>query len=183
MQFNLPLARIVLYCVLAFFSFVLFCICAARIDYTTHIHPKDPLNGRKRFHDPVVALLLVTTLATMPWSLFAAYTIHYRYEDTRISTFMVEAIAMSVLWLFWIVGSSIASSMWGNLAGCQQFSQCRLLSALVAMSWLGWIALTILLGFCLLFSIANRAFMEPLHGRWNPRDSVFGDSRRKSAVV
>jgi hypothetical protein len=174
MQFNLPLARIVLYCVLAFFSFLLFCLCAARLNYTTHLPRGDTLNGGVNFYDPIVVELLVTTLFTIPWAAFAAYSIHFRYENRYVCTFRAEAIVMSILWLFWIVGASIASSIWGNLSWCQQFEACRVLSALLAFAWLGWLALSVLLGFCLLFCFANSAFMEPLHGRWNPRQSVFG---------
>lgn len=63
---------------------------------------------------------------------------------------------------------------WGALGFCQQFNACRVLSALVAFAWLGWLTLTLLLAFSLLFSIANKASREPLHGRWNPRASGFG---------
>ena len=63
--------------------------------------------------------------------------------------------------------------MWGNLQWCQQYQPCRLLSALVAFSWLGWIVLTAILGISLMFTFANKAFLEPLHGRWDPRMSTY----------
>ena len=66
--------------------------------------------------------------------------------------------------------------MWGNIEWCQTFEACRILSALLAFSWLGWLVLSLLLGFSLLFSFANKGFMDPSHGRWNPRESHYPDT-------
>ena len=127
------------------------------------------------------------------------YSIYKRYENPYLSTFLGEIIALSILWLFWIVGTATASvsdsfgcwftsaqflthttthpqSMWGNIEWCQTMEACRVLSALLAFSWLGWLVLSLLLGFSLLFSFANKGFMDPLHGRWNPRESRYPDS-------
>ena len=129
------------------------------------------------------------------------YSIYKRYENPYLSTFLGEIIGLSTLWLFWIVGTAIASvsdsflvgsyrnsflitlppldncqSMWGNIELCQTLEACRILSALLAFSWLGWLVLSLLLGFSLLFSFANKGFMDPLHGRWNPRESRYPDT-------
>jgi len=175
MQFDLPIFRIALYSALTFFSFILLCLCAARLNYTNHLNKGDPLNGGETFYDPVVAELLVTTLLTMPWCIFIAFSIHRRYENRYISTFLAEIVGLAVLWILWIAGAGAASNMWGSLSWCQQIEACRVLSALVAFSWLGWLTLTGLLGLSLLFSIANSALQEPLHGRWNPRQSQYVD--------
>ena len=37
------------------------------------------------------------------------YSIYKRYENPYLSTFLGEIIGLSVLWLFWIVGTAIAS--------------------------------------------------------------------------
>ena len=37
------------------------------------------------------------------------YSIYERYENPYLSTFLGEIIGLSVLWLFWIVGTAIAS--------------------------------------------------------------------------
>jgi len=66
--------------------------------------------------------------------------------------------------------------MWGDLSPCHNYHACRLLSALVAFSWLGWVTLTAILAVNILFSFANKALMEPLHGRWDPRISHYRDS-------
>ena len=37
------------------------------------------------------------------------YSIYKRYENPYLSTFLGEIIGLSILWLFWIVGTAIAS--------------------------------------------------------------------------
>ncbi|KAG6888881.1 hypothetical protein C0995_005136 [Termitomyces sp. Mi166 len=84
-----------------------------------------------------------------------------------LSTFRDELLVLVVLWFFWIIGASIAS-----------FNPCRVLSALEAFSWLGWVALTMLVVVNALFGFANKAFLEPLHGRWDPRASTYNPSSK-----
>jgi hypothetical protein len=176
MQLNIPLVRMVLYGILALFSFLLFCLCAARLNYTNHLPKGDPLNGGRSFYDPIVAELLFTTLITMPWCAYIILAIHRRYESGFFTSFLAEIVGLAILWIFWIAGAAGASQIWGNLSWCQEFEACRVLSALMAFAWLGWLTLTALLGFSLLFSIANKATEEPLHGRWNPRQSQYNDN-------
>jgi len=176
MQFDFSIIRVGMYGLLSLFSFLVLCLSAARLRYTTHPPEDDPLDNIGSFYDPIIAEILFTMLLTIPWCFFMMYSIYKRYENPYLSTFLGEIIGLSVLWLFWIVGAAIASSMWGNIEWCQTFEACRILSALLAFSWLGWLVLSLLLGFSLLFSFANKGFMDPLHGRWNPRESRYPDS-------
>lgn len=76
MPFSLPAVRISLYCALvslpkssqiylttktfllqAFFTFILFCLTAARLNYTSNLPPGDPLNGGRNFHGEESILL------------------------------------------------------------------------------------------------------------------------------
>lgn len=176
MLLDFSVIRMGMYSLLALFSILVLGLSAARLQYTTHLPIGDPLNNGRSFHDPVVAEILFTTLLTIIWCIFIIYSIHKRYENPYLSTFLGEIIGLSVLWIFWIVGAAIASTMWGNLGWCQTFEACRVLSAFIAFSWLAWLVLTLLLGFSLLFSFANKGFMDPLHGRWNPRESHYVDT-------
>jgi hypothetical protein len=45
--------------------------------------------------------------------------------------------------------------------------------ALIGFAWLGWLVVLVLLGLNLMFAIANKAWLEPLHGRWDPRVSQY----------
>jgi len=173
MQPDIPVLRMWIYGALFFFSFILMCLAAARLNYTNHIPKGDTLNGGQSFSDPIVAEILFTTLMTMPWSILIMFCIHKRFEKPY-TIFLYELVGLSILWIFWIAGAGGATTPWGNLSWCQQFEACRVLSALVAFAWLGWLSITAVLGLTLLFAIANKSFNEPLHGRWNPRESTYG---------
>jgi len=168
----LPPLRIFLYCVLFVFSVVLLGLSAARLHYTTHLEPFDPLNEGVSFYDPIVAELVATTIFTMLWSPYVIHAIYARREQGFLTTFAGEILGLSVLFLFWIVGAGISTSLWGNLGFCHQYQPCRLLTALVAFTWLGWIVLLMLLISSFLHPLANGGFNEPLHGWVYPRDSV-----------
>lgn len=115
-----------------------------------------------------------------------------RCDRLVIHTFAVECIALSMFWMMWFVGTAIATvsslhlsresypdadvminaqTSWGNLGWCHEFSPCRVLTALVAFAWIGWIVLLSLLGLALVHTFVNRAWTEPMHGYLYPRDS------------
>jgi len=181
LSFDIPPVRFGLYIALTVFSAVLFGLTAARLRYTTHLPTGDPLNNGRSFYDPVIAELLFTTFITMIWCIFGIIAIFRRLEFRFFTTFLGEILVLTIIWLFWIIGAAVATSIWGDLSWCQHFYQCRLLTAIVAFSWLGWITLTALLVITVLFSIANNALQQPLHGRWDPRISTYS-SRRTSRV-
>jgi hypothetical protein len=155
--------RLTLYAVLAVFAFFTFALAAARIHYTTHLvgHSGD-------FYEPVVAEILATALLTMGWSIFVILVIYKRLEIPRVGTFIAEVVGLGVLFLFWIVGAGIASTAWGDISLCL-LSACKVLASLLAFTWLSWIVVLALLITSLMFAIANKAWNEPLHGRWDPR--------------
>lgn len=118
------------------------------------------------------------------------FAIHKRFEHPYFGIFAAEIAGLVVLWFFWILGAGIASvsshswspsqqtnrefcfqTVLGPDANCR-LSACSVASALLAFSWLGWITLSGILAVALLFSFANSAFREPLHGRWDPRQSM-----------
>ncbi|PPQ82277.1 hypothetical protein CVT24_001445 [Panaeolus cyanescens] len=109
MQFSLPAVRISLYCALTFFTFILFCLTAARLNYTGNLPPGDPLNGGRNFHDPIAVELLITCLMAIPWSIFVALTIHNRWENPHLSTFRGEIAGLSLIWIFYIIGAAVAT--------------------------------------------------------------------------
>ncbi|KAH6888238.1 hypothetical protein BKA70DRAFT_1121908 [Coprinopsis sp. MPI-PUGE-AT-0042] len=170
---DLPHIRLGLYIALFIFSLFVFILSCVRLGYTTRISSNDPLNGGRPFHDPVVAELLFTSLIAMPWSAFVIYSIHKRYENRWVSRFREELVGLGILWLFWMVGTAIATSIWPNLSWCSSFSPCQVLSALLAFCWLGWIALTALLVITLIFVVVNKTWTEPLHGKWDPRQTIY----------
>ncbi|ESK86432.1 hypothetical protein Moror_4939 [Moniliophthora roreri MCA 2997] len=162
--------RIWLYITLLVFSFILFALCCARINYTTNLSFEDPLNEGRRFYDPVVVELLVATLLTMGW---CAFMIFLYFKDTVnpvIRHYREELIVLLILWLLWLGGAAAASDIWGGLNWCQQFQPCRVLSALLAFAWLGFITLTAIIGVSSYVSWSYGGLVTPLHRRDSSRE-------------
>ncbi|KAJ6630931.1 hypothetical protein B0H10DRAFT_1979925 [Mycena sp. CBHHK59/15] len=173
----LGIIRTFLYSVFGVFSLVLFGLTAARLRYTTHLPPGDPLNDGHDFFDPIVVELLFSALLGMIWSIYAVITIHHLREDRYIYSFFSEIVVLSILFLLYLVGAAIATTFWGNLRFCHQFRPCRILTTLVAFAWMSWIIILFLLIASVSVAIANAAFFSPFHGRWNPRESTYSDRR------
>ncbi|EKM49041.1 uncharacterized protein PHACADRAFT_265891 [Phanerochaete carnosa HHB-10118-sp] len=158
-------------CLLWLFAAVTLGLSAARIHYTLHIPPGDPLNRGVDFYDPIVAELLATSAITVLWVPWVVSIITRTYDYGIVSTFLSETIGLFILFVLWLVGAAIATSSWGNLAWCHIYLPCRVLTALVAFAWMSFIMVFVLLIISVMFSIANRAFKQPMHGRYDPRSS------------
>ncbi|TDL14260.1 hypothetical protein BD410DRAFT_734356 [Rickenella mellea] len=182
-----PVVRAILYIVLWTFALITFALSAARLHYTTHLPKGDPLNHGHRFYDPIVAELLFTSLVTLFWAPFVIHMIHGRHEHRYMSKVWHELVGLSVLWLFWIVGAAVATSIWPNLPHvCPQFQACRILTAMVAFAWLGWITIFALLVVTLMYAMANSSWQEPAHGHWvreDPRASTYSSSQYPTHTV
>ncbi|KAF5353290.1 hypothetical protein D9756_007967 [Leucocoprinus leucothites] len=164
LSFEIPPVRLGLYAILTLFSLILFCLTATRLHYT---------NTNLNFYESYAAELIFTGLVTMIWCIFVILAMFKRFEFRFITTFLGEIVVLVILWFFWVVGAGIASTSWAGIDNCQQFEACRVLSALLAFAWLSWITLTALLIVTVLFSVANHALQQPLHGRWDPRISAY----------
>lgn len=57
--------------------------------------------------------------------------------------------------------------IWPNLPKiCSQYEACRILTAMVAFAWIGWITLTVLMFTTMMYARANSSWSEPAHGNW-----------------
>ncbi|KIJ28904.1 hypothetical protein M422DRAFT_269784 [Sphaerobolus stellatus SS14] len=161
------LCRLWLYIALLLFSGTLVGLTAERLKYTLHLPPTDPLNNGKPFFDRVVAELFATSIFTFFWSIHMIHTISRSIEKggffRRIA---FELIFMWILWVLYLVGAAVATTLWGDLSFCWQFEACRLLTALVAFSWIGWITITVLWVTTFIFAFTRGAWMRPAHTRW-----------------
>ncbi|KAF9241294.1 hypothetical protein BU15DRAFT_73421 [Melanogaster broomeanus] len=175
-------ARVLLYCLLFFFSIIVMALCAVRLHYTTHLSRFDSLNYGVQFYDPVVVELLVTSILTLFWAPFIARTIHSRLEHRFINSFAAELIALFVFFFLWVVGAGIASQS----TRCQRslgksllllgLLGMRVLTTMLAFAWLCWLIVFALFVMSLLFAMANKAFRDPMHGRWDRRATQYGDT-------
>ncbi|KAG6331586.1 hypothetical protein ID866_7501 [Astraeus odoratus] len=177
--------RVFLYILLFIFSAVVMSLCAVRLHYTLHLSPDDPLNGGVRFYDHIVVELLVTSILTM----ICTRTIHKRLEHRHVNYFRGELIGLFVLFILWIVGAAVATrtsnpptldTHWGNLSSCWVYSSCRILTAMLAFTWLSWILVLALFATSFLFASANKAFRDPMHGRWDRRATHYGDTAMRN---
>lgn len=135
--------RLPLYCILWFFSVVVFGLTITRLNYTLHLPKGDPLNHGADFYDPVVAELLVCSLLAFG---FAPFIVKPDFMSalrvnlfSEVSPAVTETIALAALWLLWLIGAGIATSIWPNLSFCYNFAACRVLAAMTAFAWLGWL--------------------------------------------
>lgn len=83
-----------------------------------------------------------------------------------MSTFGGELVGLVILFVLWIVGAAIATQKWGNLAWCHVFSTCRLLTAIVAFTWMSWIMTFFLTVSCIWYILRNDGFTQPVHGKY-----------------
>lgn len=138
MALNVSRVRMILYAILVLLSIILFWLCVARLVFTTDLG----------FYDPIVVELLISTILAIVWSFFILYCIYKRVQFQFVSTFRDEIIGLFVLWLFWIIGCSIATSRWGYISCPELQRPCDVIAALLAFSWLGWIVITAILITC-----------------------------------
>jgi len=172
--------RVAFYVILFMFSAVMIGLTAARLEYTTHLPPWDPLNHGHSFYNPIVAELLASSCLSLLWSLFALHILFpgWTFEYGVFSSFAGEMVGLFCLFVLWLVGAAISSTMWAELGWCHEYEACRLLTALVAFAWLGWAMLLFLLFITILFAVVNRALFWQMHGRYDPRTSGFGRTVR-----
>ncbi|KAI0701528.1 hypothetical protein C8T65DRAFT_656185 [Cerioporus squamosus] len=132
--------RLPLYIILWVFAALLFILTCVRLNYTLHLPAGDTLNHGVDFYDPIVAELLVCSLLSLGSIPFVLGWIP-PVLGSAASSNLLELTALSVLWLLWLVGCCVSTSIWPNLTFCMQFAPCRILTAMMAFAWLGWTAL------------------------------------------
>ncbi|KAG9014006.1 hypothetical protein FRB94_000203 [Tulasnella sp. JGI-2019a] len=162
--------RLILYSILMFWAFLLFCLCCARMSYTSYAGPNRVLS----YYDAAIGELLVSAIFTLFFVPTMFWMIRSRSSAIPARVWF-EVTGLSVLWLFWICGAGAASNYFGSLSWCHD-GACSVVRALLAFAWLGWITLTVLLGGSLAFAIK--------YGGWNSEvcDSWGSTAGRNSKV-
>ncbi|KAI8984811.1 hypothetical protein BD414DRAFT_489299 [Trametes punicea] len=172
------LLRLPLYIILWVFAGVLLILTSVRLNYTLHLPRGDPLNGGVDFFDPIVAHLLVCSLLALATIPFVMRWVPQPITSAA-SANLFELTALSVIWLLWLVGCAVSTSVWPNLAFCYQFAACRVLAAMMAFAWLGWIVLVGLIVLAVLNAVAKaRPARAPIMVEWasQPGSARFGAS-------
>ncbi|KAI0637492.1 hypothetical protein C8Q77DRAFT_369402 [Trametes polyzona] len=173
--------RLPLYITLWVFAALLLILTSVRLNYTLHLPKGDPLNGGTNFFDPIVAHLLVCSLLALGSIPFVMHWVPPLITSAA-SANLFELAALSVIWLLWLVGCVVSTSIWPNLQFCYQFAPCRILSAMMAFAWLGWISLVVLIVLAVLTAVQKaRPSRSPLMVEWASNSSFAGQGTHHSA--
>jgi len=106
------------------------------------VHHTKKLAG---FYDPIVVELMVTAVLTMLWVPFAILGLLRRAVSSMTTGALhTEALGLFVLWVMWLVGSAIATNKWPSKAFCGFGKQCNVLIAIVALGWVAFGLLTLI---------------------------------------
>ncbi|KAI5831756.1 hypothetical protein K523DRAFT_409244 [Schizophyllum commune Tattone D] len=149
-----------LYTLLGMLSVTLIGLTITRIVRTESVYPWG-------FYDRIIAELLATSLLTLPVTLHAFHTLERRIDTGIGRSFAHELGILLVLWILWLVGAAIATSHWTDLYSCWYLFGCRLLTAIVAISWSGFGVLTFLIIASAVLGRLKGGFMRPMHAQYS----------------
>ncbi|RDB18324.1 hypothetical protein Hypma_000511 [Hypsizygus marmoreus] len=138
--------RFALYAALILFAITLIGLTSARINYTRNLRFSDPLHGGFPYYDPIIVELLVTSILAFLWSLPMMFLIQRHASRGFATSYAFEMLGLFILWVMYLVGAAIATNKWRNIGFCRGFfGQCRILTAILAFSWIAWATVTFLL--------------------------------------
>jgi hypothetical protein len=166
----LTLFRLVCYAILWVFAACTLGMAAARLHYTLHLPARDPLNDGISFYDGIIAEIVAASGLTILLTPLLFVRIHRRHDRGFMSTLGGELAALTILFVLWLVGAIIVTKKWGDLGWCHVYSACRLLTAIVAFTWMSWIMTFFLLVSCLWYIIRHSGSTHPVHGRYYTDD-------------
>ncbi|CAG7848856.1 SubName: Full=Uncharacterized protein {ECO:0000313/EMBL:CCA74990.1} [Serendipita indica DSM 11827] len=132
------------YIILGVLSILLLIFTIARLVYTLSPRSDRFLNNGRPFYETTVVELVVCGLFTLPFSGLMVFGLRTRLK-APFTTALFEVIILGLLWFLWIGGAGSATSIWPDLNFCVQYSPCRVLQAMIAWAWLGWIVITFIL--------------------------------------
>ncbi|KZT33109.1 hypothetical protein SISSUDRAFT_1054627 [Sistotremastrum suecicum HHB10207 ss-3] len=173
-----PAVRASMYGVLTFLSFMLFALSTARITYTAHLAPSDPLNHGVPFTDSVVVELLLTSLLFLFISPIWVWILWKRVKGWYARVW-IEISVLSVLWCFLLIGMEKSTSIWPNLSFCATQIPCAVLQAMVAFAWLAWVLLSVMIGIGVVSAFRRRGWKDWSweYGTMKVREPVFRKMR------
>ncbi|KAI6028174.1 hypothetical protein EDC04DRAFT_161522 [Pisolithus marmoratus] len=187
--------RVFLYILLSIFSAVVMLLCAFTFcshdgAYVfTEVTSLTDTGTRIIFDYRVDVELLLTSILSVVWSFLIGWTIYKRIERHYVNTFSAELVGLLFFFLLWVFGATFGSLspgyethyssseitykiQWGP--SCWVYSTCRVLTATFVFAWVSSIVVLALFITSFLFASANKAFRDPLHGRWDRRAMLRG---------
>ncbi|ELU42147.1 MARVEL domain-containing protein [Rhizoctonia solani AG-1 IA] len=166
---TLVMVRLALYLFALLFSMVVFSLTIVRLNYTDRRRDPliDPLRGGQAFYDPPIPELLVASFLTMCFALWMMFVIYRRYGHRILTKTWFELLWLFILWGLWLGGAASAAALWPNLNWCQIYKPCRILVALMAFAWMGFIILTFLMVGTLFVASTRGGWYDHTHSEWS----------------
>ncbi|KAK7046128.1 hypothetical protein VNI00_007131 [Paramarasmius palmivorus] len=108
-------------------------------------------------------LSLLRSTSTLPSVANRIFLYFRNTVNPVIKHYREELVVLLILWLLWLGGAAAASDIWSGLSWCQRFQPCRVLSALLAFVWLGFLTLTAIIALSSYVSWQYGGLVTPLH--------------------
>ncbi|KNZ78573.1 hypothetical protein J132_11212 [Termitomyces sp. J132] len=168
MSFHGPL-RAGLYSALFIFSVILLGLTAARVHHTKSLGSPDTISrGRSGYYEPITVELLSTSIIATLFSLPLMACLCSR-RGFGLPHFLTELLGILSLFVLYLVGAAIFTHKYRRISYCRgYFLQCRIVSAIMAFSWMSW-AITL---FLLLAALAAL-----FHFRQHGSNTGYGDRK------
>ncbi|KAK0210039.1 hypothetical protein DFS33DRAFT_1290164 [Desarmillaria ectypa] len=99
-----------------------------------------------KFHEPIIVELLVSACLAIIWAPIAGILVLSEHNTSHKSgRFRSEMLGTFVLWVMWLVGAvDTTNRIIPGRNWCGPGKQCRILTTILAFSWIGWSFLTII---------------------------------------
>ncbi|PVF99948.1 hypothetical protein CPB86DRAFT_682614, partial [Serendipita vermifera] len=143
------------YVLLMFWSLMLLIFAVARLVYTLRPRGDRFLNNGRPFYEPTIVELLICAVLGMIFGAMMVFTLRTHRGMGPLSKNGFETAVLAILWFLWVGGAGSATTTWPDLNFCIQFSTCRVLQAMMAWAWLGWITITLILLTSIAFAWRN----------------------------
>ncbi|SJL05131.1 uncharacterized protein ARMOST_08504 [Armillaria ostoyae] len=110
--------------------------------YRIHV-TEDSFNN---FYEPIIVELLVSACLAIIWAPIAGILVLGEHSAShKSSRFRSEMLGNFILWVMWLVGAvDTTNRILPGKNYCRPGKQCRILTTILAFSWIGWSFLTII---------------------------------------
>ncbi|KAK0192915.1 hypothetical protein F5146DRAFT_1042028 [Armillaria mellea] len=98
------------------------------------------------FYEPIIVELIVSACLAIIWAPIAGCLVLRNHTASKTSPqFLLEMVGNFVLWVMWLAGAvDTTNRIIPGKNWCGPGKECRILTAILAFSWIGWSFLTII---------------------------------------
>ncbi|KAG7453237.1 uncharacterized protein BT62DRAFT_879457, partial [Guyanagaster necrorhizus] len=142
-------------------------VAAVLLGLTSYrIHTTESIR-RHSFYEPIIVELLASACLTIVWTPIAGTLVLSEYSTShRSSSFRTEMLGSFALWVIWLVGAvDTTNRIIPGENYCRRGKQCRILTTILAFSWIGWSFLTIIGALGLMYYAHSSGQQAPIRDR------------------